>query len=119
MYANGKKCYYESLLNFESAWENRGFPNLNWRERPVILVDNRIIDDAFENVKARKAASQSWIIAGIPNRTGYDLVTHIVHHFLEEGVISNDWHSSAIVNCYKSKEDALDRSNYRGNKLLD
>lgn len=42
---------------------------------------------------------------------GYMVTIWIVNRV--EGVIPNDWHSSIIVNCYKSKGVALDNSNYR------
>lgn len=31
----------------------------------------------------------------------------------------NDWCCSIILNCYKGKDEALDRNDYRGLKLLD
>ncbi|WP_347046853.1 RNA-directed DNA polymerase, partial [Escherichia coli] len=43
----------------------------------------------------------------------------IVNQVIHEGVIPNDWRCSTIINCYKGKGDALERSSYRGIKLLD
>ena len=73
-------------------------------------------------MKCNKAAGPSGIVSEMlkaSGEAGIDLVTDLVNSILSEGVIPTDWESSSIINCYKGKGDALDRSNYRGLKMLD
>ena len=46
-------------------------------------------------------------------------ITHVINCIIAENKIPDDWCLSYIINCYKGKEDALLRGNYRGLKLLD
>ena len=51
--------------------------------------------------------------------TGIEIITSLADQIMKDGVIPQDWQSSVIVNCFKGKGDALERSNYRGLKLVD
>ena len=46
-------------------------------------------------------------------------ITHLINCIIADNKIPDDWCLSYIINCYKGKEDALPRGNYRGLKLLD
>ena len=50
---------------------------------------------------------------------GVDMITDLVNKLIIEGVIPAVWELGFIANCYKGKEDALERRNYRGLKLTD
>ena len=77
---------------------------------------------AISKMKSGKAAGPSGIVAEMlmaSGEAGIDLVTELVSSIVYECVIPTDWEISSIVNCYKGKGDALERSNYRGLKILD
>ena len=77
---------------------------------------------AISKMKSGKAAGPSGIVAEMltaSGEAGIDLVTELVSSIVYECVIPTYWEISSIVNCYKGKGDALERSNYRGLKLLD
>ena len=50
---------------------------------------------------------------------GVDMITDLVNKIIIEEVIPTVWELGFIVNCYKGKEDALERRNYRRLKLID
>ena len=77
---------------------------------------------AITKMKTGKAAGPSGIVAEMlkaSGDTGARLVTDFANDMVRNGVIPSDWEDSFIINIYKGKGDALERSNYRGLKLLD
>ena len=61
-----------------------------------------------------KAARQLW---SIWHRSWKWLVGHLTETLFSCSVAPSDWEESFILNLYKSKDEALDRGNYRGLKL--
>ena len=69
-----------------------------------------------------KAAGPSGIVAEMlkpVGEAGTEEVRDLVENIISEGCIPTDWQESFIVNLYKGKGDALNRSNYRGLKLIE
>lgn len=54
----------------------------------------------------------------LSGEAGHKLITRIVNRAIQEGVMPIAWHSSIIVNCYKSKGNILERGNFRSIKLV-
>ena len=80
------------------------------------------VEEAIRKMKNGKAAGMSGIVAEMVKAsgdTGIELITSLANQIMKDGVIPQDWQSSVIVNCFKGKSDALERSNYRGLKLVD
>ena len=46
-------------------------------------------------------------------------IAHLANRIIYESAIPEDWDLSYIINCFKGKDDALDRGNFRGLKLID
>ena len=68
-----------------------------------------------------KAAGPSGIVAEMlkpVGEAGAVEVRDLIEDIILEGCIPTDWQESFIVNLYKGKEDALNRGNYRGLKLI-
>lgn len=87
---------------------------MNLAEGSAILVGSSMIDKAIKDMKARKAPGPS-VVTGkmleISHKIKYGIVTPIANQVVQEGDL--------IVSCYKVTGETLDRSNYRGIKLLD
>ena len=72
-------------------------------------------------MKSNKAAGPSKIVSEMLKASceaGSDVVTDLVNSIVSEGIVPTYWEKSSIINCYKGKGDAMDRSNYRGLKML-
>ena len=69
-----------------------------------------------------KAAGPSGIVAEMLKpvwEACAEEMRNLVENIISEGCIPTDWQESFIVNIYKGKEDALNRGNYRGLKLIE
>ena len=69
-----------------------------------------------------KAAGPSGIVAEMlkpVGKAGAGEVRDLIEDIITERCIPTDWLESYIVNLYKGKGDALNRSNYRGLKLIE
>ena len=69
-----------------------------------------------------KAAGPSGIVAEMlkpVGEAGAVEVRDLTEDIISEGCIPTDWQESFIVNLFKGKEDALNRGNYRGLKLIE
>ena len=47
------------------------------------------------------------------------MIIHLVNQIIVERLILVAWEFSTVVNCFKGKGDASERTNYRGMKLAD
>ena len=73
-------------------------------------------------MKTSKAAGPTGITAELLQAAEQSIisaVTILVNCIIRDGKIPSEWDLAYIVNCYKGKGDALQRTNYRGLKLLD
>ena len=78
--------------------------------------------NALGKMKCGKAVGPSGIIAKMLKAAGdlgIDLLTELTEAVFCNGVIPRDWQESFILNLYKGKDDALERKNYQGLKLMD
>ena len=50
---------------------------------------------------------------------GLDILTDLCNTIIQENSIPSRWDVSIILGCFKGKGAALDRSNYRGLKLIE
>ena len=66
----------------------------------------------------RKAASPSGIVPEMLKSAGPS-GANMIRDLIEENRIPFEWQESHIVSVYKGKGDALNRSNYKGLKLID
>ena len=63
----------------------------------------------FRGTKREKAAGD----------IGLDILSDLCNTIIQENSIPSRWDVSIILNCFKGKGAALDRSNYRGLKLIE
>ena len=73
-------------------------------------------------MKPGRAAGPSGITSKMlksSGNAGSTMIADLANAIIRDGVVPSDWESSFIINLYKGKEDALERGNYRGLKLLD
>ena len=96
-----------------------GLPKVDATEGLDIEVNSCTVKSVITVVKAAGLSGVVAEILKISVEVGHMLVIHIVNRVVQEGVISNDWCSCIIINCYKGKGDALERGNYRDIKLTD
>ena len=47
------------------------------------------------------------------------MIIHLVNQIIVERLILVAWEFTTVVNCFKGKRDASERTNYRGMKLAD
>ena len=116
------KSYYNKLLNTEFVWDRNSLSTVEPIAGPAMRIERDWVKSAINKMKSNKAAGPSGIVSEMlkaSSEAGIDLVTDLVNSILNEGVIPTDWESSSIINRYKRKGDALDRSNYRVLKMLD
>ena len=81
-----------------------------------------MITKAITKMASGKAAGPSGIVAEMlkpVTEAGAEGVGDLVENIISEGCIPIDWQESFIVNLYKGKDDALNRGNYRGLKLIE
>ena len=84
--------------------------------RPFYITKRNVV------LYSGKAAGPSGIVAEMlkpVGEAGAEEVPDLVENIISEGCIPTDWQESFIVNLYKGKEDALNRDNYRGLKLIE
>ena len=116
------KEHYKKLLNVEFPWDRDSLPAVDPIDGPPVLVTADMVSKAIGKMKLGKAAGPSGVVAEMllsAGDSGVNMVTHLVNSIISSGHIPEEWDESILVNCYKGKGDALDRSNYRGLKLLD
>ena len=108
------KEHYQRLLNEE-------FP----RERDDLVYDEPIIGPrpqiekesgrtALNKMKKGKASGML-LTSG---EAGIERMTNLFNQIVDEKELPAEWNTSVIVNCFKNKGEATERSNYRGLKLL-
>ena len=114
--------HYTRLLHVEFEWPSDLLPEAAPVEDPALPVILDIICKALRKVKRGKAAGPSGVIAEILKASGEEGITmlrHLTEKAFSEGATPRDWEESCIINLYKDKGDALDRSSYQGLKLPD
>ena len=73
-------------------------------------------------MKSGKAAGPSGIVVEMlktAGSKGIEFLRELIISVVKHGKIPEDWEMSYILNLFKGKGDALDRSNYRGLKLTE
>ena len=81
-----------------------------------------MIAKAVKKMRNGKAAGPSGIVAEMLKSSGADgnqITSDLANAIIREEKVPVDWEESFMINCPKSKGDALQRGNYRGLKLLE
>ena len=89
---------------------------------PPIRITNEMVIEALSKMKKGKATGPSGLNVEMILVVSDDIIlaiTHLINYIIADKKIPHDWRLSYIINCYKGKEDALLRGNYRGLKLSD
>ena len=81
-----------------------------------------MVRKAINKMTFGKAAGPSGIVAEVlkaAGSSGASMIRDLIEDIIFENHIPSEWQESHIVSVYKGKGDALNRSNYRGLKLID
>ena len=81
-----------------------------------------MVRKAINKMSLGKAAGPSGIVAEMlkaAGSSGASMIRDLIEDIIFENCIPSEWQKSHIVSVYKGKSDALNRSNYRGLKLID
>ena len=106
------KQHYEWLLNEEFSWNPEDL-TADPVVGPTIHIDVEMVVKAITKMKTGKAAGPSGIVAVIlkaSGDTGARLVTDLANDMVRNGGIPSEWEDSFIINIYKGKGDALERT---------
>ena len=121
---DSKKKHGESiicLLNVEFSWNSGGLPEIYPVEGPSEPITTAMVRKAINKMSLGKAASFSGIVAEMfkaAGPSGASMIRDLIKDIIFENHILSEWQESHIVSVYKGKDDALNRSNYRGLKLI-
>ena len=117
------KEHYERLLNVEFPWNPEDLSEESPVEGPSEPITMEMTTKAITKMSSGKAAGPSGIVSEMLKRigeAGAEEVCDLVENIISEGCIPTDWQESFIFNLYSGKEeDALNRRNYRGLKLIE
>ena len=81
-----------------------------------------MVRKAINKMSLGKAAGPLGIVAEIlkaARSSGASMIRDLIEDIIFENRIPSEWQESHIVSVYKGKGDALNRSNYRGLKLIE
>ena len=112
--------HYMHLLNF--SWNPDGFSEVYPVEGPSEPITTAMVRKAINKMSLGKAAGPSGIVAEMlkaAGSSGASMIRDLIEDIIFENRIPSEWQESHIVSVYKGKGDALNRSNYRGLKLID
>ena len=116
------KQHYEKLLNEEFPWEKEHLVHKEPCQGPHPKIEREWVKVALQQMKDGKAVGTSGIAAEMLKAAGdigLDILTDLCNTIIQENSIPSRWDFSIIFNCFKGKGAALDRSNYRGLKLIE
>ena len=91
-------------------------------EGPSEPITTEMVKKAINKVSLEKAAVPSGIVAEMlkaADSSGASMIRDFIEDIIFENRIPSEWQKSQLVSVYKGKGDALNRSNYRGLKLID
>ena len=91
-------------------------------EGPSEPITTAMVGKAINKMNLGKAAGPSGIVAEMlkaAGSSGTSMTRDLIGDIIFENHIPSEWQESHIVSVYKSKGDALNRSNCRGLKLID
>ena len=110
------------LLNVEFPWNPGGLSEVYPVEGPSEPITTAMVRKAINKMSLGKAAGPSGIVAEVLKIAGSSvasMIRDLIEDIIFENRIPSEWQESHIVSVYKGKGDALNRSNYRGLKLID
>ena len=114
--------HYMHLLNVEFSCNPGGLSEVYPVEGPSKPITTAMSRKAIHKMSLGKAAGSSGIVAEMlkaAGPSGASMIRNLIEDIIFENRIPSEWQESHIVSVYKSKSDALNRSNYRGLKLID
>ena len=114
--------HYMHLLNVEFSWNLGGLSEVYPVEGPSESITTAMVRKAINKMSLGKAAGPSGIVAQMlkaAGSSGASMIQDLLEDIIFENRIPSEWQESHIVSVYKGKGDALNRSNYRGLKLID
>ena len=110
------------LLNVEFLWNPGGLSEIYPVEGPSEPITTAMVRKAINKMSLGKAADPSGIVAEMlkaAGSSGASMIRDLIEDIIFENRIPSEWQESHIASVYKGKGDALNRSNYRGLKLID
>ena len=113
--------HYMHLLNVEFSWNLGCLPEVYPVEGTSEPTTTAMVRKAINMMSLEKAAGPSGIVAEMlkaAGSSGASMIRDLIENIFENRIPS-EWQESHIVSVYKGKGDALNRSNYRGLKLID
>ena len=113
--------HYMHRLNVEFSWNPGGLSEVCPVEGSSEHITIAIVRKAINKMKG-KAAGPSGIVAEMlkaAGSSGASMIRDLIEDIIFGNHIPSEWKESHIVSVYKGKGDALNRSNYRGLKLID
>ena len=114
--------HYRHLLNVEFSWNPGGLSEVYPVEGPSKPITAAMVRKAINKMSLGKAAGPSGIVVEMlkaSGSSGASMIRDLIEDIIFENCIPSEWQESHIVSVYKGKGDALNRSNYRGLKLID
>ena len=111
--------HYMHLLNVEFSWNPGGLSKVYPVEGPSEPITTTMVIKAINKMSLGKAAGPSGIVAEMlkaANSSGASMIRDLIEGIIFENRIPSEWQKSHIVYI---RCDALNRSNYRGLKLID
>ena len=81
-----------------------------------------MVGKAINKMGLGKAAGSSGIVSEMlkaAGSSGASMIKDLIEDIIFENRIPSEWQKSHIISVYKGKGDALNRSNYKGLKLID
>ena len=114
--------HYMHFLNVEFSWNPGGLSEVYPVEGPSESITTAMFRKAINEMSLGKAAGPSGIVAEMlkaADSSGASMIRDLIEDIIFENRIQSEWQESHIVSVYKGKGDALNRSNYRGLKLID
>ena len=109
-------CLY--LINVKS----RLFVQSLFVEGPRKSITTAMVRKAINKMSFGETTGPSGIVAEMlksATPSGASKIRDLIEDIIFENRIPSEWQESHIVSVYKGKGDALNRSNYRGLKLID
>ena len=91
-------------------------------EGPSEPTTTAMVRKAINKMSLGKASGPSGIVAEMlkaAGSSGASMIRDLIEGIIFENRIPSEWQESHIVSVYKGKDDASNRSNYRGLKLID
>ena len=74
-----------------------------------------MIKESISKMENGKTTEPSGVVSEMlkeAEKAGFYMITHLINQVKVKGVILAEWKPSTIVNCYKGKEDSLERGSY-------